>query len=292
MEHHPYFDLWLHSTQELTARLGIEIVDRNTLHEWPLSCVQLLHLADGSQKIYKSQLRATTVEPEFYSAACKGDAQLPSGYRSCLPQSTLLETMQNSVGMVIEYINVPNLDRMQLTDTEIVEHGNRLLSAMHQFPADFPAYIDISSRAKWSAYVDETLSMLQKLIISDQFHLTTIATNQKLVEWSNSDAILAAVQAPFILNHGDLTGDNIFVTAEGYKIIDWQRPVRGPAGLDLAKYYYAMGLEPLKYIHHSLVKMNWFLHLRWFVECKLHWFPSGDTYDRQVAELVDSILNC
>jgi len=291
MERHPYFDLWLHSTQELTEKLGSGIIERLTLHEWPLSCVQLLRLEDGSRLIYKSQLRATSVEPEFFTAVHRDRADITQRSRSRLPRAELLGSLQNSVGMFFEYIDAPRLEDQQLTEAEIMEHGNRLLSEIRQFPADLPVYIDISSQAKWFAFVDKTLSMLRSLINRELFHLTTPAAVQNLAEWSQSQAVMAALLAPSTLNHGDLGGENVFVTPDGYKIIDWQRPVRGPAELDRVTYLFAMGVDPLKYTHRCMNELNWFIHLHWFVECKLHWFPPGESYDRQVAELAGLILH-
>ena len=289
MERHPYFDLWLHSTQELSAHLGIGLLERVTLHEWPLSCVQLLHLEDGSRLIYKSQLRATSVEPEFFAAVISDRAGVSNLFRSRLPRADMLGTLENSVGMLFEYIEAPRLEDMNLTEAEILEHGNRLASAISQFPEDLPVYIDISSQVKWLSFVDETFSMLRSLNRSKLFQLTTPDTVQRLIEWSRSQAIMTALQSPPVLNHGDLGGENVFVTPEGYKIIDWQRPVRGPMELDRVNYLFAMGMDPLKFIHRSMNELNWFIHLRWFTECKLYWFPEGD-YDPQVAELANLIL--
>jgi thiamine kinase-like enzyme len=193
--------------------------------------------------------------------------------------------------MIFEYIVAPRLEDLELNEVENLEHSRRLLDILGQFPPDLPVYIDISSHEKWSAFVEETLSMLFGLIVSSQFLLTTTATLQKLADWSNSDAILTTFQVPSVLNHGDLSGDNVFVTPDGYKIIDWQRSVRGPAGLDLASYLFTMGMEPSTHTRREIIQINWFLHLRWFVECKLHWFPPGKSYDRQVAELSNLILS-
>src|SRR5436309_10612868 len=66
---HPTFpDVLLHSDDELAHELGSAVVDRRTVHAWPLSCVQRLALEDGRALAYKSQL-PPTVEPEFYDAA-------------------------------------------------------------------------------------------------------------------------------------------------------------------------------------------------------------------------------
>jgi hypothetical protein len=291
MERHPYFDLWLHSDRELTAHLNQAIVERVTVHEWPLSCVQLLHLADGSQRIYKSQLAASSVEPEFYLAVNHSQAETAQICASRLVNAECLGKLESSTAMLVEYIQAPRLDELHLTEAEIVEHGSHLLSDLRQFPQDLPVYIDISSSAKWSVFVKHTLRMLNSLIKSEQFQLTTPDTVAKLQKWSESGAILKVLEAPAVINHGDLCGDNVFVTPDGYKIIDWQRPVRGPAELDLATFYFTMGVEPIKYLCREIVDINIFLHLRWFVEAKLRWFPAGDSYDRQVAELADLILH-
>src|SRR5207247_10946534 len=69
MQTHPIFtNILMHSDDELAERLGVEIVEREMIHAWPLSCVQRLLLADGTKRIYKSQL-PPTVEPEFYVSA-------------------------------------------------------------------------------------------------------------------------------------------------------------------------------------------------------------------------------
>lgn len=290
MERHPYFDLWLHSNEELTELLSTAILERTTLHEWPLSCVQLLRLADYSSLIYKSQLQATSVEPDFFAAVQRDSARYARIYRPRLPHARQLGTLHNSVVMAFEYIDAPRLDDFTLDETAILDHGNRLLAEIRQFPVDLPVYTDISTLDKWTPFVEETLSKLTNLISSGQFRLIPSAAIQDMVKWSHSEAILATLQSPPALNHHDLGGDNIFVTREGYKFIDWQRPVRGPAELDRVSYLDAMGLDPLRFTSPGLVGLVRFLSLRWFVECKAQWFPPGDSYDRQVAELADQIL--
>ena len=68
MDAHPYFNLWLHSDDELSGLLTSQVVERTTLHEWPLSCVQRLRLDDGRRVIYKAQF-SEGVEAAFYAAA-------------------------------------------------------------------------------------------------------------------------------------------------------------------------------------------------------------------------------
>jgi hypothetical protein len=290
MERHPYFDLWLHDTPELSDILGAGVVERRTIHDWPLSCVQLLRLVDGRKLIYKSQLSASSVEPEFYAALHAWTQKQPEPCHSLLPAAQVLCKLNNSIGMIFEFIQAPRLEELQLSEAEIVAHGRRLQEIMGRLPADLPVYIDISTAERWLTFSDETFSFLQELVRTSAFHMVTMATVQRLFNWSRSEAVNYTLQKPPTLSHGDLCGDNIFVCPEGYKIIDWQRPVRGPSQLDLAVFLFGMGLEPAHYLPGVIIEINLFLHLRWFTEAKLYWFPEGDTYDTQVAELARLIL--
>lgn len=290
MERHPYFNLWLHSDDDLAQILNIEIVDRTTLHEWPLSCVQLLRLADDRKLIYKTQLRATTVEPEFFHSI-QGDSTINPRHDTIqLPRAYLLGTLRNSVAMTFEYLEAPRLDSLQLAEEEIVEHGRRLVANIRKYPASLPVYTDISTQDKWLGVAEDTLSTLKYLVSSGKFQLITTSIIMNLSRWVYMEATLKMFQSTITLNHGDLGGDNVFITSNGYKIIDWQRPIRGPASLDLIGYLSAMGIDPVRYTDPGMIKVARFLNLRWLVECKAQWFPQGESYDHQVAELADQIL--
>jgi Phosphotransferase enzyme family len=291
MERHPYFDLWLHDTPELEQHLGTEVVERTTIHDWPLSCVQLIHLSNGRRVIYKSQLRATSVEADFYTAI-NGNRSVPSDFAHArLPGFELVGVLENSIGMIFEYLDAPRLEDQQLAEAEIIEHGRGLLSELRCLPVNLPVYVDIGNQEKWSEYYEDTLFMLHALITAGKFTLTTHAAVQTLADWANSKPMLQVIHEPPAFTHGDLSGDNVFHTADGYKIIDWQRPVRGPAEMDLANFLFAMDVEPYPYLSRNVIELNWFLHLRWFVECKLRWFPVGESYDQQVADLASLILS-
>ena len=58
MHKHTHFDLAIHDDLELAAHIGGEILARETLHEWPLSCVERVTTQQG-QWIYKSQFGPT-----------------------------------------------------------------------------------------------------------------------------------------------------------------------------------------------------------------------------------------
>jgi len=279
MEHHPYFDLWLHSTAELSSLLSTDIVERTTLHEWPLSCVQKLRLSDGKHLIYKSQFREG-VEAQFYARA-----------RSpLLPWHQLLGEYENSVSLFLEFIDAPLLEEMELTNDEILLHGHQIIADIGYIDPDVPVYQDISTSQKWSIYADDTLTKLQKLIEEGVFLMSSKDTVKGLADWVKSQDVLTAIQSEPTLVHCDLSGDNIFLVEDSIRVIDWQYPRRAPAEVDWACYIEGMGLDPLEYADPIMVKLLWFIRLNWFVECKTRLFPPGESYDQQVADLAQSIL--
>jgi hypothetical protein len=279
MERHPYFDLWLHTTPELSALLSAEIMERTTLHEWPLSCVQRLRLADGRSLIYKGQFHEG-VETQFY----------PRARSPLLPWHRFLGEYENSLAMLLGYVEAPRLEEMHLSDTEIFSHGRQILAEIRHIVGDLPVYQDIGTLAKWQDYATDTLAKLQALIEGGIFRLNDPATVNLLAGWAKSPAVENAIQSDPTLVHCDLSGENIFVTPTGYQVIDWQYPRRAPAEVDWACYLEGMGLNPLEYADPTMVKLLWFIRLNWFVECKTRLFPPGESYDQQVAELAGRIL--
>ncbi len=278
MEHHPYFDLWLHSTEELSTLLEIEVVERTTLHEWPLSCVQLLRLADDRRIIYKTQSQEG-VEPEFYRRV-----QSP-----LLPWHRSLGLLNTSETLLFEYIDAPLLENLPLSEAEILAHGRSLLHALRQVDDHAPVYCDLGSAEKWLVLVEEALNKLARLIAGRKFHLTRPEMIGVLEAWARSAAALAAIETGPCLVHADLSGDNIFVTPAGYKVIDWQFARRAPAALDWVGFLDGQGIDPLRYADPASVGVFWFVRLAWFVECKTRLFPQGKIYDQQVAELAKQI---
>jgi thiamine kinase-like enzyme len=116
------------------------------------------------------------------------------------------------------------------------------------------------------------------------------AVINQLAGWVDSSPVLAAVEYMPGLSHADLSGDNVFVTPGGYKIIDWQYPRRLPEGYDLACLLESLDINPRKYVDLQIVNLLWFTRLAWFLECKVHLYPAGESYDSSVAELAERIL--
>lgn len=276
MQPHPYFDLRLHDDQELGALVGSPITARVTIHEWPLSCVQRLHLADGRTMIYKSQC-GPTVEAAVYQHA-----------RS--PLLTSGRTFYDQAGdviMVFEEITAPRLADLTFSPEQLVTIGQQLCQQISGIAVNFPVYLDLSTIAKWQQIMAVTQGHLAQLVTAGRFVQTTTSHLQALAEQVQAEAVLTALAGPSGLVHGDLTGDNVFVLGDGWRVIDWQRPLIGPSALDLATLLQATGVEPQPYVPDGILRLQALLQIQWFTACAVQWFPPGyETYDRTIAQLI------
>lgn len=279
MEHHPYFDLWLHPTAELADRISEPIIERVTLTEWPLSFVQRLTLADGRRLIYKAQA-SEGIEPEFY-------ANVRSGL---LPEVQSLGRCENTTALLIEYIDAPRLADLSLSEAEILHHGRALAAAVQQMPENVPLYADLGSLERWQAFVSMTLAKLSRLVETGAFPTIRPETVARLADWAASAPVRAAYQGKITLAHADLSGGNAFLTPAGYKIIDWQFPRRLPDGFDLAIFLDFMGLDPYRFVDPAVVNLAWFIRVAWYVHCKADLFPDIDRYEGFVIQSAERLL--
>jgi hypothetical protein len=85
-------------------------------------------------------------------------------------------------------------------------------------------------------------------------------------------------------------GDNILVTLNGYRVIDWQRPIIGPKELDFAALLISLHRDPSEFVDQSIVRIMYLLRIGWCTECALRWFPEGrDFYDRSIPRLINLV---
>lgn len=276
MQRHPYFDLLLHDDQELSALVGSALTERVTLHEWPLSCVQRLHTAAGRTVIYKSQ-RGPTVESVVYQRAVS----------PLLTQARTLYEEDSNVIMLFDQIAAPRLADLTLTTGQLVSLGQQLCQQIRQIAVTFPVYLDLSTVAQWQQMMAATQEQLAVLVADGRFVQTTATHLQRLTAQVKDTEVLAALAGPSSLVHGDLTGDNVFVLGDRWRVIDWQRPLIGPSALDLATLLYTAGIDPRPYVPVGILQLRALLQIEWLTACAMQWFPPGcAVYDRRIAELI------
>lgn len=276
MQPHPYFALRLHDDQELRAIVGCAITARVTLHEWPLSCVQRLHLADGRTMIYKSQY-GPTVEAAFYRHATA----------SFLISAQTLYAEDGHVALLFDEITAPRLCDLPCSTEQLVAIGQQLAHQISQVAVNFPVYLDLSTIPKWQQIMAATQVHLAQLVADGRFVQTTADHLHALAAQTQDEAVLAALAGPSSLVHGDLTGDNVFVLGDRWRVIDWQRPLIGPSALDLATLLHAAGVDPRPYVAVEILQLRALLQIQWLAACAVQWFPPGcAVYDRMIAELI------
>jgi hypothetical protein len=285
MQSHAAFSgLLLHTDDELATLLGVRIVDRRTIHEWPLSCVQRVALEDGRMLIYKSQ-RPPSVEAAFYERAAS----------PLLPGHRLLGTLGDCETMTLDWIDAPLLSAIATRDTEMVEHGRRVIDAIAGIRGDLPVYLDVGTIEKWTANARVTLEKLRALVMDRRFEAITLETVDAVEAWSTNTTVLDAVTANPRVTHGDLKGDQVFVTptaatgasagagadvrarANAYRVIDWQRPIIAPPDTDLVALLVEQRMRPYGFVDITIVRIFWFLRLSWAVEAQFDLFPDFTT---------------
>jgi hypothetical protein len=288
MQTHPFFtDILMHSDDELAEALGVDIAERETIHAWPLSCVQRLLLADGTKLVYKSQL-PPTVEPEFYENA---SSPLLLGHR-------VLEKRGHCATMAIDWIHAPLLRDAARSDAEMVDRGRQVVAQIGEIRGELPVYLDIGSPDAWSAVGDAALEKLEKLSLDGRFGSTDLDAVDRVRTWATSTRVIETVsECPRVI-HGDLTAEQVFVTGDGYRVIDWQRPVFGPPEVDLvallvgAVTNHSSACEPRRHVDATVVGIFWFLRLYWAVEAQFDLFPNfrGSLFDQWSSEAITHIL--
>lgn len=278
MYRHKHFNLWLHDEEELASVVQGKILERVTLHEWPLSSVHQITTEDGRKLIYKTQF-GPTIEAEFYTNAKS----------SLLPSAQTIYKVDGHVCMLFEFIEGPLLEDLDLSEEEVVRIGRTVLAQIAGISGELPYYLDLRDERKWGMLVETTLKDMSNLIDHGKFSLVDKEAVRSLERWAYSKSALTAIRTKPGYVHHDLGGDNLFVLPGGYRVIDWQRPIWGPTDLDMALLLGSLGFNPLNYVAGGVIQVLNFLQIHWLTQCKAKWFPEGESYDQQVVQLVQRI---
>jgi hypothetical protein len=275
---HPMFPVPLHETPALEAVLCAAVVSREQLHSWPLSSVELLTTRAGPRWIYKAQL-APTVEAEFYRRA----------RTDLLPAARVISENAGYAALLIEFLDLPTVDDLPLDESGLVAHGRGLIDEIGRIGGDPPVYVDLGTTARWQQLVATTLDRWTRLVDDGRFELTTRADVAAVEVWASSAAVTGAIARTSQLVNGDFKGNQVFVTGSGYRIVDWQRPYRAPAEVDLVTLLEARNVDPLTHVEPAVFGIRWFLLLHWAVEGKFVLLPHLKLFDAWTREAVRNI---
>lgn len=276
---HPIFQVPLHETPALEASLGASIVSREQRHAWPLSSVEVLTTDAGRRWVYKAQV-APTVEAEFYQQA-RSDL---------LARASVIFQEAGYSALLIEFLDSPTLDDLPLDELALVRHGRALIDEIGRIGGDPPVYVDVSTAALWRRLVATTLELWAGLIDDGRFELTTRGDTEVVAAWSSSPSVLDVIGRTSRLVNGDFKGDAVFLAeGGGYRVVDWQRPYRAPAEVDLVTLLEARQIDPLAHVAPAVFGVRWFLHLHWAIEAKVHLLPHLTLFDMWARDAAQNI---
>jgi len=265
MPPHPYFDLELLDDEILHHYLPAPIISRNTIHEWPLSCVQHLTCQDGSQYIYKSQAHPPSVEAAVYRANAAPH----------LVPATIIDDRQ---------LMLPFVETSPLTHdrTTAMHH---ILAHIALMSRHTPVYRVIDTVDAWSTLVQSTVTRLHECINTSAFRRLTPQAIMQIDEVAHHTDMLALWHGEIGMVHGDLMSANLLHTPTHTYVIDWQRPLYAPTVIDRLMIERTLQLPTSTppYTHALCV----ILEIAWLTDAATRWFPAGMAhYDGQIEELV------
>ncbi len=255
--------LVIHEDDELSELIGVEVVSRETIREWPLSWSQKIELADGRVFAYKSHL-PPMVEMAF-NAAC--DSPL-------LPAHQVLGLLGECGTLLVEWIDSPSLAEMNLSLDDVVRHGRAVVDQIGTITGDLPVYLDVGTPEKWTAEADVALEKLRQVIADRRFRNLVPDIADRLASWASSQPVLERIETDSRLVQRDIKLEHIFPIDGGYKIIDWGVPAIAPAGVDLVALLKEGGVGALPYVDAETYDIALFLQLRWAIVAQHDIFPA------------------
>lgn len=267
MVRHPVYGFWQHTDDELAPLLPSPVRQRQRLHQWNLSAVELLCLADGQLAVYKSQW-GPTKEAEFYR-----DARSPL---LCATQVVALPDSPPDAypGLVLEHHNGPRLrgpgeSRRALRIWEEIRGALQDATGLDRRLA----HTDIGGLDAWLTYAASVLDHATRVCSGPD----VVAALRFLSRWSESAGVLEAVGQDVGLLHGDLHCGNVIESPRGLRLVDWQRPRWGPRDLDAVCLFWSLGHSPLISVDATLVAIQHFVSAGWQLEVTGRWIPGiGD----------------
>lgn len=284
-EKHRCFDLLIASNETIEVEAGRQILKRSTLHEWPLSCVELITYTDQSKHICKS-ISGPVIEPAFYHTA--NSALLPS----CRP----IHGDSKHAIMLIEFLKGKRADEAGYVSAQAFASAEKLTSQIRGLATNVPVFMDIGPEGSWCAIYSEMCRNLRELVEQQGFTHVRKSSIDYVQSYCESSQLHAALRDDVGLIHGDLTAQNVFLEQDTFRIIDWQFPRRGPRTIDVSIFLDSLGFDPADFVDVNYVALMLLIRIEWLTQCAVKWFPPGrHHYDIQISDMLrklEELLGC
>jgi len=274
---HPYFDLMVPTDQLLLSRVGLLVQERNTCHEWPLSCVERIVFAGGITKYCKS-MRSPSMEVEVYTNLTSPVLVPHLVVSKNGPYSTLL----------LDAFPGQRLSREHLHERGLSELIESLRAHITSPPGKLPIFVDLSSASQVQEHLDVMLTSLHRRFGAETATSIDPSLLRVAQECAHSEPIRDAFIQGIVYSNGDLSADNIVVAGREILVIDWQFPRLASLNVELVNLYTSLGIDPLSRLSKAEVAAGLLCKVRWFAECADRWLTHCQ-YQDQITELLKQL---
>ena len=241
----------------LEQLLGQPVRRRERLHSWPLSLVERVETGDGVC-ILKTQLACASVESAFYAAVAHPRLLRP----------LYAGRSGNSEILILPFLEGPTEDWSAWTD-ERIRRRVRALRGEFSGLDGAPVFFDYSRREQFA----DALAADEETLRQGGLRPEELAALRAWLDGPGS----ACWDAPVGLLHGDLKGENLL---DG-RLIDWQRPMRGPLPLEEGIALQLAGRLPTA--GDPFAALTLLHHAHWYAWAFVHCLPFPVERDQAVA---------
>jgi hypothetical protein len=257
------------SNAELAQLLGEPITARARLHYWPLSTVEELVLTSGARWIYKAQL-PPTLEAEFYQRA----------HSPLLAPCRILRSDEHGAELLLPRLLFPTLRDWQGDESDFVGLGQEIVGHIGQIAGEVPVFRDLGSPAAWRIFVAETVALIAPLWPEQA---------EAVTRWSEEPLVLQLIEETSQLISGDLKAEHVFLELDSPKVIDWQRPLRAPAGVELALLLESRDISAEKYVSPEALGVRWLVLAHWALFAHKNYLPELPFLTQWAKDALDKI---
>lgn len=191
--------------------------------------------------------------------------------------------------MAFEFIDAPLVGTLELSEDRMLRTCDKLIYQIGQISGNPPVYLDISTQDKLATLVNDANDSLYSLIRSGLFHLVDSETPRMLEKLVHSDLVASQYDREIGLIHTDLNKGNIFVCPDGYRVLDWQRPMRGPKAIDKVDFLRSFGIDASTHVGPGAVVIWLLLTIWWCTQCQTRWIMEGTIYEKWIANFASEI---
>lgn len=279
---HPYFDLEILEDAEISAVIGHHIRTRETLAQWPLSCVEKISADDGTAWILKSNHEPCDIEGHFYSAVSHPNIIKPTHIKTNSPYQTIIYPFVEAIPF-----SMVNLNKKRDTVAYFRDDFLPRLESIYQ--PGLPVYLKIDTEDTF-LHAFRTMGLkLSQLVKSNKLSKVNSKDLELLSLIIESEIALIIATANVGLNHGDFSVDNIiFTKSQDFIFLDWQRPIYGSNFIDEYSFVKSRNFDP----DPSAKLMGGLVQIYWLTDCSVNWYPAGiPTYDGQIKGLLSDVFN-